>query len=258
MSSSRVLAFLTALVIVYPVAGVTQSNSDPQFGNTQYAAQSVPDAQFWLTTEDRSSLLALQPAPLHFTTAADQSPAVVVNDMQQFQPIEGFGVAMTGGSCELLMRMTPERRKALLEELFSPQGDGIHISYIRLSIGSSDMNEPQVYSYDDMPAGQTDPNMDKFSLDPDRAYVIPLLKEVMAIDPQLPILGSPWSAPAWMKTNDDVKGGHLKPEFYSAYAKYFVKYIQGMQAEGDPDSRYHRAERTAQSKQHAEHGRVSK
>jgi len=197
-------------------------------------AQSQPgDAQLWLTKGDRSALLALQPAPLHFsTTPAPASARVIdVNDMQQYQPIDGFGFALTGGSAQLLMHMSPERRSALLKELFAPEGDGIHASYLRVSIGSSDMND-HAYTYDDLPAGQTDPQLAKFSLDIDRADVIPALKEILAINPRIPILGSPWSAPAWMKTNDALKGGHLKHEDYRAYADYFVKYIQGMQAEG--------------------------
>jgi glucosylceramidase len=75
-------------------------------------------------------------------------------------------------------------------------------------------------------------NLDKFSLAPDRAHVIPVLKEILSIHPQLKILGSPWSAPAWMKTNDKLKGGHLKPECYEAYANYLVKYVEAMKAEG--------------------------
>ena len=72
------------------------------------------------------------------------------------------------------------------------------------------------------------------ALGPDRADVIPVLKQILAINPAIKILGSPWSAPAWMKTNDRVKGGHLKPEYYGVYAAYFVKYIEQMKAEGIP------------------------
>lgn len=196
-------------------------------------AQTVPQAGLWLTTTDRTALFAHQPAPLAFTSAPDGAPVVMVNDMQQFQPVEGFGFAVTGGSAELLMRMSADARHELLKQIFSTDGDGIGSSYLRVSIGSSDMND-HVYSYDDMPAGQADPNLDKFSLDPDRADVIPVLKEILAINPRVKILGSPWSAPAWMKTNDDVRGGHLKPEYFAAYAAYLVKYVQGMQAEGIP------------------------
>jgi len=196
-------------------------------------AQGIPDAQLWLTTVNRSALFAPQASPLHFSAADDRLPTVAVNDMQQFQPIEGFGFALTGGSAQLLMQMSAPARAALLKQVFSPEGDGIGASYLRVSIGSSDMNA-RVYSYDDMPPGETDPNLEKFSLAPDRANVIPVLKEILAIDPHMRILGSPWSAPAWMKTNDAVKGGHLKPEYYGAYAQYLVKYVEGMQAEGIP------------------------
>src|ERR1700739_4173980 len=99
-------------------------------------AQNIPDAQLWLTTPDRSALLALQTAPLHFSDTSEMLPSITVNDMQQFQPIEGFGFAVTGGSAQLLMRMTPERRTALLEQIFSAAGDGIGASYVRVSIGS--------------------------------------------------------------------------------------------------------------------------
>jgi glucosylceramidase len=197
------------------------------------AAQAVPDAQLWLTTVDRSSVFALQPSPLHFADSSEALPAIAVNDMQQFQPIEGFGFAVTGGSAQLLMRMSAGKRTALLRQIFSPEGNGIGASYIRVSIGSSDMND-HVYSYDDMPAGQDDPDLKNFSLAPDRADVIPVLKEILAIDPKIRVLGSPWSAPAWMKRNDDVRGGELKPECYGAYAQYLVRYVQGMQAEGIP------------------------
>ena len=215
MTSRKMLIWFTALMLSVPVI---------------CKAQAAQDAQFWLTTVDKSALFAPQPVQ-HFSGAVDRLPAVEVNDMQQFQRIDGFGFALTGGSAQLLMRMTPERRAALLKELFSTEGKGIGVSYLRVSIGASDMND-HVYSYDDMPKGETDPNLAKFSLAPDRADIIPVLKEILAINPHIMILGSPWSAPAWMKTNDDVKGGNLKPEFYSAYAAYLVKFIEGMRAEG--------------------------
>ena len=193
--------------------------------------QNIPDAQQWLTTVDRSALFARQAEPLRFTDAKDELPAIVVNDMQQYQTMEGFGFALTGGSAELLMKMTPARRSELLKRLFTTEGDAIGVSYLRVSIGSSDMND-HAYTYDDLPPGQTDPKLEKFSLAADESTVIPILKEILALDPEIKILGSPWSAPAWMKTNDALKGGNLKHEFYGAYANYLVKYIESMKAEG--------------------------
>ncbi len=194
-------------------------------------AQETPDARLWLTTADRSALLAEQKDALHFSSSPNAFPTIDVNDMQQFQSMDGFGFALTGGSAQLLMRMEPGPRADLLKELFAPSGAAV--SYLRLTIGASDMNE-RVYSYDDLSKGETDADLARFSLAPDRADVIPVIKQILAINPAIKILGSPWSAPAWMKTNDRVKGGELKPEYYGAYAAYFVKYIEHMKAEGIP------------------------
>jgi glucosylceramidase len=188
-------------------------------------------ARVWLTSPDKSSLVAQQPNALEFSQPKKDVPTIAVADAKKYQTIDGFGFALTGGSAQLLMHMSAPARASLLKELFSTEGDGIGVSYLRVSIGSSDMNA-NVYSYDDMPTGEMDPKLAKFSLAPDEVDVIPALKEILALNPKIKILGSPWSAPAWMKTNDKSKGGTLKPEYYKAYAKYFVKYVEGMQAEG--------------------------
>ncbi len=213
------LAFTLCAVLLFPAVSAR--------------AQEPGEARLWLTTPDRSQLLTLQKDPLHFSASANTLPTIDVNDDQQYQPIDGFGFALTGGSAQLLKRMDPAQRGALLKELFATSEEDIAVSYLRVSIGSSDMNA-QVYSYDDLPEGQTDGEMAKFSLGPDRIDVIPILKEILAINPHIRILGSPWSAPAWMKTNQNSKGGTLKPELYGAYAEYFVKYIHAMKAEGIP------------------------
>ncbi|MDF2187343.1 glycoside hydrolase family 30 beta sandwich domain-containing protein [Paraflavitalea sp. CAU 1676] len=173
----------------------------------------------------------------HQTTAPvfgkkETSPNIItVDDGPKFQKIDGFGWALTGGSAGHLQQMTQAARTALLKELFSPEASGIGGSYIRLSIGASDLDE-KVFSYNDLPAGQTDTAMEQFDLGHDRIAVIPTVKEILAINPNITIMGSPWSPPVWMKTNNDARGGSLKPEYYPAYARYFVKYIKAMQAEG--------------------------
>ena len=221
MSRRFLLPLLCAALALVPVVSVAQETS----------AEHPKAARLWLTTADRSALFALQPEPLQFSASSDSLPAVDVNDMAKFQPMDGFGVALTGGSAELLMRMDATQREALLKKLFTTEGDGIGISYLRVSIGSSDMND-HPFTYDDVPAGETDTSLAKFSLGPDETTVIPVLKEILAIDPGIKIFGSPWSAPAWMKTNDSLKGGHLKAEDYGVYANYFVKYVETMKAEG--------------------------
>ena len=187
----------------------------------------------YLTSPDRSALLALQP-PIAFTTpTAAASQTITVNPAKTYQTIDGFGFALTGGSAQLLMHMDPTKRAALLHELFTRTGDGIGVSYLRLTVGSSDMNA-HVYSYDDLAPGETDVDMAHFSLDPDKADVIPIMKQILAIDPHIKTLASPWSAPLWMKTTGLAQGGVLLPKYFPAYATYLTKYVQGMKAEGIP------------------------
>ncbi|MCU1221913.1 MAG: glucosylceramidase [Edaphobacter sp.] len=189
------------------------------------------DVSLWLTNPDRSALFQLQTPPTSFTRSPAGNLIIDVDDTKTYQSLDGFGFALTGGSAQLIMKMDPAKRAALLQDLFAVDGNNIGTSYIRVSIGASDMND-HVYSYDDLPEGQTDLPMAKFSLDPDRADVIPVLKQILAINPKIGILASPWSAPLWMKTTGVARGGVLKPEYFGAYATYFVKYIQGMKAEG--------------------------
>lgn len=154
-----------------------------------------------------------------------------VDTATTYQPIDGFGYALTGGSAMLMnTKLSAEQRAALLKELFTTEGNGIGISYLRVSIGASDLDD-HVFSYVDS-KGTAASELKGFSLDEDRKHLIPVLKEILAITPNIKIMGSPWSAPAWMKTNNHVKGGSLKPEYYAAYASYFVRYIQDMEKEG--------------------------
>lgn len=205
-------------------------------GLTSLPAFAQKDASVWLTNADKSALFQRQDAALPFSKssvskAPTKEPVIDIDDKQTYQSMDGFGFALTGGSAQLMMRMDSEKRTALLHELFGSDGKSIGVSYLRVSVGSSDMND-HVFSYDDLAEGQTDPGMEKFSLAADRADVIPVLKQILAINPKIKVLASPWSAPPWMKTNDNAKAGSLKPEYYDAYATYFVKYIREMQAEG--------------------------
>jgi len=199
---------------------------------TLAATAAAQDVSLYLTAPNRSALLALQP-PIAFTTPTAASQTITINPAKTYQTIDGFGFALTGGSAQLLMHMDPAKRAALLQELFTRTGDGIGVSYLRLTIGSSDMNA-NVFSYDDLAPDQTDPDMAHFSLDPDRADVIPIMKQILAIDPKIKVLASPWSAPLWMKTNTAAQGGVLLPKYFPAYATYLTKYVQGMKAEGIP------------------------
>src|SRR6218665_470822 len=186
---------------------------------------------WWLTTNNKSALLSRQ-AALSIQQSAGAGPLnIVVDPSKRFQSIDGFGFALTGGSAQHMIRMGAAEREKLIQELFGRKEGQAGISYLRLSIGSSDLND-HTFSYDDVPAGQTDVSLSKFTLKEDEKDVIPVLKEILAVVPAIKILGSPWSAPVWMKSNQNIQGGRLKDEYYPVYANYFVKYIQGMKKHG--------------------------
>lgn len=194
----------------------------------------VNEVDFWLTKGDQSVLLQKQTTVLGFGTVANSNPVINVDSLQRYQTVDGFGFTLTGGSAEVINGLNPTVKQNLLAELFGNAANSISINYLRISIGASDLSS-SVYTYNDMPAGQTDPTLANFSLDKEKAGgtgLIPLLKDILAINPNIKILATPWTPPVWMKTNPNSVGEQLKPEYYAAYAQYFVKYIQAMQAEG--------------------------
>lgn len=197
---------------------------------TDSPAGSLGNVAVWLTKGNQSALFSRQD-DLTFKKANSNTTGIQVDSTRQFQQIDGFGFCLTDGSAKLLHQMSESKREALLQELFSTTDSSIGISYIRVSIGASDLSD-STYSYDDMPPGQTDKALSHFSIDKAKTELIPTLQEILHIAPDLKILGSPWSAPAWMKDNHQTKGGSLLPAYYKAYAAYFVRYIQDMQAAG--------------------------
>lgn len=197
-------------------------------GSVAFAQQ--PKVQVWLT-DPAANVFFQQQKMAAVSSEAGGAAVIDIDAAQRMQPIDGFGWALTGGSAGHIHNMSKPARVALLKELFTTAGNGIGGSYLRVSIGASDL-DARVFSYNDLPPGETDTNMLRFDLKPDREHVIPVLKEILALYPGIKIMGSPWSPPVWMKTNGDTRGGSLKPEYYSAYAKYFVRYIQDMKKEG--------------------------
>ncbi|HEY0273341.1 MAG TPA: glycoside hydrolase family 30 beta sandwich domain-containing protein, partial [Chitinophaga sp.] len=186
----------------------------------------------WLTDPDNTARLQYQPV-IQLTSAPAAPQVITVDDKTTYQSMDGFGCTLTGGSAQLIMQMDAASRQQLLEELFGKGREQLNMSYLRVSIGASDMNA-SVFSYDDMPAGQTDTTLAHFTLGPDLHDVVPVLQQILKIHPSLKILGSPWSAPVWMKDNGDTRGGSLLPRYYGAYARYFVRYIQAMKDQGIP------------------------
>ncbi len=193
------------------------------------AANAAPVRAF-LTTADQQQLLA--PSPVDKTAKAGE--VIRIDPRRQHQRIAGFGAAITEGSAWLIRHgMSESQRDALMRELFTRDGNGLGFEFTRLTIGASDFSRSH-YSLDDMPAGQSDPELKHFSLAKEREDVIPAVKQALALNPRLQVMASPWSAPGWMKTTDSLVQGQLKPEFYGAFANYMVRYVEEMKAEGVP------------------------
>lgn len=201
----------------------TETKPAPPGGNSQVAS--------WMTTPDKSSLFQKQRLTLNFRETGNSGPTIAVDTSQVFQTMDGFGFTLTTGSAFVISRLNTTDRANLLQELFASDSTHLGISYLRLNLGASDLS-PVVYSYNDLPQGQSDPDMQQFSLAPDRAYYLPVLKQILAVNPNIKLLATPWSPPAWMKTNGSSRGGSLKPEYYGTYARYLLRYLQEMEAEG--------------------------
>lgn len=191
-----------------------------------------PVAELWVSTQDRR--LRLAPQPDIEIAADDGSPAdVVVDTNKTYQTIVGFGAAMTDSSAWLIQnKLSALQRYALVHELFGPS-PGLNLNMMRLTIGASDFSLRQ-YTLDDLPTGQVDPGLKYFNIAADQHDLIPAVREALAVNPQLQIIASPWSAPAWMKTSDNLIGGTLLEPDESDYAQYLVKYVDALRSNGIP------------------------
>lgn len=192
------------------------------------------NAQPIVTTGDQAMLLQAEPA-VPFGTGGSQSPQVImVDDSTQYQVIDGFGASLTDSSAWVIWNdLDTSQRTALMQQLFSPAA-GIGISFLRQPMGASDFAVNGNYSYDDVPADQTDPQLADFSIAHDNAYIIPLLQQALAINPTAKVVALPWSPPAWMKASGTMNGGAMETAYFPSLAKYFILYLQAYQQEGIP------------------------
>lgn len=186
---------------------------------------------WYLTKGDQTALLERQVEKLWFGNAKSDLPVIAVSEDTSYQRMDGFGFTLTGGSADLIDALPQAQQDSLLKELFSDEEGAIRINYLRISIGASDLSAT-TFTYNEMPSGQIDPDLEHFSIQKEKETLIPVLKKILAINPSIKILGSPWTAPTWMKTNRSFKGGSLKEEYYQAYGDYLVRYIKAMQEEG--------------------------
>lgn len=197
--------------------------------------QSSTNIQWWLTTADGKHHLAEQPPMKFGKTDGRKTPAATftIDEGRKFQTILGLGSSLEHSTCFNLSQLSPQRRAEVLERLFDPN-KGIGINLTRICIGAPDFTSDPWYSYDDVPAGENDPQLVRFSIEKDRRYILPILKQVHAAYPEVLFFASPWSPPGWMKSTGNMIGGRLLPENYDAYAQYFVRFIQAYRDEGIP------------------------
>ena len=202
-----------------------------------------PTVSVVLTTNDEANLMAAQPN-INFATGSTADAGtntVVVDPTQTYQSIEGFGAAFTDSAAWLLETVEPPANlPGTLNDLFTRNGDGIGLSFMRIPMGASDI-ALSVYSFDDQAVGTTDPTLADFSIAHDRAYILPLIQQAKALNPQMKLMANPWSPPGWMKDPSSMSqvsmmGGTLlmTSANETAFANYFVKYLQAYQTAGVP------------------------
>lgn len=191
------------------------------------------DVTFWLTNSDKTVLFQKQNSSLNFSDNSQGISTIFVDTTQTYQTIDGFGFALTGGSATLLNSLDDGPKTELLKELFLTDSTHIGISYLRISIGASDLSaEP--FTYDEVASGQRDDNLLSFSIARENTDLIPVLQKIVALNPNIKIIATPWTAPTWMKTNNDFVGGSLRADCYDVYARYFIKYLLAMKNAGIP------------------------
>ena len=189
-------------------------------------ARASSQVQVWLTDLATTSRLTPQPGLSFQRAGAASASTVAIDDRRTYQAMIGFGASLTDSSATLLAdSLDASQRATLMKELFDPQ-DGIGLDMLRQPMGASDFALAN-YSYDD-----TAPDLADFSIAHDREAVLPVLKEILALHPDLLLFATPWSPPGWMKTSGQMVGGTLLPARRDALAGYFVKFIEAYAAEG--------------------------
>ncbi|MFJ4978426.1 discoidin domain-containing protein [Streptomyces coeruleorubidus] len=198
------------------------------------AGTALGQASVWITNPSSKTYLSQQSPVTWKTGPAPSGSSITVDTTRKYQPMAGFGASFTDSSAWLVgTKLSAKQRNALMRDLFSRR-DGIGLSFLRQPMGATDFTASGNYSYGDMPAGQTDPTLADFTIDHDRSYTIPLLKQARKINPQLTLMATPWSPPGWMKTGDSMNGGRLKPDAYQPYADYFAKFLKAYATAGVP------------------------
>jgi glucosylceramidase len=209
-------------------------SSCPDSSEAAQTAHSGPSVQIVETTGDRTMLLQAQPSIVFTRDGNSKGLVITVDEKTRYQQMDGFGGSLTDSSAWLIWnKLSASQQTTLMQELFSPS-NGIGISFLREPMGATDFSASGNYSYDDVPAGKTDPNLTNFSVAHDVAYIIPLVKQALAINPDIKVVALPWSPPAWMKTTTTMNGGNMIAADFPSLAQYFIDFVQAYQQQGIP------------------------
>ncbi len=191
-----------------------------------------PAARMWASSVDRQQRMSEQP-PVEFSPRkqSDRSAqsavySISINPERSYQTMLGFGSSLEPATCWNLSRLEPSQRARVVGRIVSPT-NGIGMNLMRICMGTPDFTGDPWYSYDDLPPGEKDPELKRFSIDKDRDYILPALRLAREMNKELLFLASPWSPPGWMKTTGSLIGGSLLPQWYATYADYFVKFLKG-------------------------------
>jgi glucosylceramidase len=231
---ATVAALLAAASVGRAPGQTAATRTSTPSGPTATPIETTGRVQVWLTTADLAAHLTKQPDLILAPTSGTAPLTIDVDERQVFQQMDGFGGAMTDTSAWLIgTKLNVTERYRLMANLFDPT-QGIGISFVRVPMGASDFTVTAPYTYDDLPMGQSDPTLAHFSVNHDTAYIIPMLQQARQINPNIKLLATPWSPPAWMKTSGSLLGGAFLPSADAPLAAYFVKFMQAYAAQGLP------------------------
>jgi glucosylceramidase len=207
-------------------------SSCPGSSETVQTVSGGPTVQVVETTGDQAMLLQAQPNVSFATGGKTGGLVVTVDPTTQYQQMDGFGGSLTDSSAWLIWnKLSASQQNTLMQQLFSPSS-GIGISFLRQPMGATDFSASGNYSYDDVPSGTTDPNLTNFSVAHDAAYILPLVKQALSINPTIEVVALPWSPPAWMKSSGTMNGGNMNTAYFPSLAQYFVDFVQAYQQQG--------------------------
>lgn len=210
------------------IRNLTFAGTAALVGTAAAADQPAPAGSIQVRQTAQTKRLAAEPALQWRPASGSTADSVVLDPTRKYQEMLGFGAALTDSSCYVINRMAKPAREQLMREFFHPSE--ANFSACRVCLGASDY-ATKAYSFDE---GEPDPEMTRFSIEHDKEYILPVLRQARNLNPDLFFLGSPWSPPGWMKAGGSMLGGSMRKSSFAAYAKYFVKALQGYSAEGVP------------------------